>query len=293
MHLITRLNDSNNRAVIAKLQSIKIESLRLGADTNQKTLAPHPGLVSESGLANSEKVATLLKSILVENASLDSLEIVTMILTVQARHWKFVGGYVVNNRWVQMVTPLMRDLAQQVGYAPLGVEEFQCNFYDICASSPQNEDFDSQLLTRIFKAGQARRPDVERTDEQTTRLAELTDGSKVDFFSTNCVSCHQSSNYRSHHLLHDPASSVVAGITPFVERKWVGYSPSSVINFGYDGKLPRIAIRTAFESGAAAKKTNSEIGTPDPGYRPASFEAFWTCVLSSDASSPNKNCFAK
>lgn len=293
IHLITKLNSHQNQAVITKLQSIKAASLVLGADTNQKTLAPHPGLLLESRQSGSPVISRLLKSLLEENIALSDLEIVTLILTVQARQWKFVGGYLDKGTWVRMVTPLMQELAHQSGYLTLGIESLQCNFYDICTSAPQNANFDAQLLTGIFKPGRAKRPVDERSDEQTTRLAELTDGAKVDFFSTNCTSCHQSSNYRNHQLLYDSVSSFVPGITPFVERTFLGYSPSSVINFGYDGKQPRIATRTAFESSLAAQRTNLALGQQSPGYVPNSVEDFWVCLLNSGSPIIDQRCFTK
>lgn len=293
LHLNYRLSADEFKQSIVALQKLRDESRKLYTNTAGQPLAIHPGLAAEIQTLqnqNSGALATVLSQFIKNVPNVSSLELVTMTLSTDSRHWKFVGGYVKDGHWIRFVTRLSRSLYASDLSADLGVEELVCNFYEICHSSPQYSQMSMQLLTRIFRPDFAKRPELERKVSETLILAEAVDSTRNHFFSTNCISCHESSNYRNREqlLLETTSQEQPAGITPYTWGKYVSELPSAVINFGYDGTHPRVSTRTAAESTHVADQINRSLGFANPGYTPKDHSAFWQCLMAS-----NSECFTK
>lgn len=291
LHLNYRLPQSAFETSIQTFKNLRDETTKLGTSTAGQPLAVHPGLAIELSRQKSETLGRIISDYLKHVVKDSYLELVTMTLSTESRHWKFVGGYVESGRWKRFVTGFSRGLYPQIK-SDLGIEELTCNFYDVCHSTPQNTAMSELLLTRIFRPDFAKRPENERKITETLILAESVDSVKVDFFSTNCISCHESSNYRSREklLLSTTAEEHPRGITPYTWGKLVSETASSVINFGYDGTHARVSTRTAAESVHVADRINQSYGLKNPGYTPRDHSAFWQCLMAMDA---NQNCFNK
>lgn len=291
LHLNYKLPNTAYTSSLLFIKKFRDESAKLGVKTASQPLSIHPGLAAELSLQKTESLGELISDYLKNVISGAYFELATMTLNTETRHWKFVGGYVQSEHWTRFVTSFSHGLSSQNGFA-LGVEELTCNFYDVCHSSPQSSSLGEQLLTRIFKPEFAKRPENERKVTETLILAESVDSVKVNFFSTNCISCHESSNYRSRDklLLNTTSQEHPPGITPFTWGKFVSETASSVINFGYDGTHGRISTRTAAESAQVANRINQSQGLTNPGYTPLDSTNFWKCLMSKDAS---QYCFDK
>lgn len=290
IHLIYKLSAEADHEVIETLFKIKNESEGYHAFTDSIPLGIHPGLVAEQ-LQKSPNSKGIIESTIEELFSRtiksDFLELATLIITVEARHWKMVGGLVKGNHWKRFVTDF-NNLQYSTGSQDLGIEELSCNFYDMCKSLPQTDSSNLVLLTKIFRPDSVKPPEIEKQNSETTKLAEFVDSPKTGFFSTNCISCHESSNYRSRTVLYDPDLwQKIKGLTPFTWRGLVSESPASVINFGYDGIQAKISTRTASETVVAADRINRELNFENPGFKPTDIGVFWKCMM---AIGSNANC---
>ena len=210
------------------------------------------------------------------------LQLITFTLNVAVNGWKMVGGFVQNNSWNRFVTSFNQTFYDPTGSDKvlLGVEQIQCNFYDYCYSFPNNENAKGRgVMTDIFKANEDGSPPVLVRTAELELLAEKIDNAKrTHFFNTNCLSCHESSNFRNRKTILSDLESPL-GITPFTTKKYVNSSPANIINFGYEGITPRISTRTASESAEVASRINAALNQKNPGQRPSDLKVLWQCLM--------------
>lgn len=286
LHLLYRLDEAELMTAAQGLLKIK----NLVGGNQQQPLGVHPGLQDDIKSSN-PFLGAQLKSWLIQTLSLSNktplerLEILTLTLGVGTNHWKLIGGAVIENKWRRFITFFSESIVQTSNNTPLsqiGVEEIQCNFYQYCLSSPQDQkgNIDTiRLLSNLFRKDQNGNLMPPQKNELTEKIAlNIDQPQKTNFFNTDCLSCHQSSNYRSKNLIPNDFSTP-KGITPFVVANTLGNKPSSIINFGYEGLNPRVSTRVAAESAEVANRINLKMGWKNSGYNPKSLNDFWNCLM--------------
>lgn len=286
MHLVYNIELQEQDKILQELSNIKA-SLPASVNTTGLPLMIHPGLAAEvyrKETVLAEKIRQFLFSTLTaSNKTPESrLKIITLTINSIVMGWKMVGGYVQDQKWTRFVTPFNQSLYDPTGAEKilLGVEQIQCNFYDYCYSLPNQVDSKGRgVLTSDFKRQADGSPPLPVRNQETEIMAENIDhASRTHFFNTNCLSCHESSNFRSRKNIFTDLG-LPDGITPFTTKKLVNPNSSNIINFGYEGLAPRVSTRTASETVAVADRLNRLRGLQNPGKANLNVTSFWTCLM--------------
>ncbi|MBC7741407.1 MAG: hypothetical protein H7061_04365 [Bdellovibrionaceae bacterium] len=288
LHLIYNILPNEQVEVVNGLAMIKSVSSTLG-DTSGLPLMVHPGLEAEGqSVSGGHKLADQITQFLLTSLSASGqtpslrVQLITMTINTQVMGWKMVGGFVSNQKWTRFVTNFNQLLYDPSGRENilLGVEQIQCNFYDFCFSFPNKVETSQRgLLTTGFKQNADGSPPAPQRNYETEVMAEQIDnGLRTHFFNTNCLSCHESANFRNRNEIWTDLQ-LPAGITPFTIKKLTSTNSSNIINFGYEGLSARVSTRTASESALVASRLNQFLNTTNPGYRPNNLKAFWQCLM--------------
>lgn len=288
IHLLYKLDSEENAFVIEELASIK--DLDLRADSlKESPLMIHPLLLKESKMTSTliaDKVRNLIVRALSWKGQNPStrLQVMTMTLSAEVLLWKMVGGLVVDQHWKRFVTDFNQKFySAENNKLLLGVETIRCNFYEFCGALPQSPYQSVQadnILTPALIENSNGLLIAPLINLETQTQAEIIDNpARTHFFNTNCISCHESSNFRNRNRLLTTHAGPM-GITPFTLKNLLGDRPSTIINFGYEGMSPQVSTRVAAESALVAHRLNQSLNLLNPGKNISDVPAFWNCLMS-------------
>ncbi len=300
LHLLFRLNPQVANTLIDALLSAK-QSAQKNYDlkTSGLTLSIHPILEFEAQSSDKRIVSKIIETaILTTLAQPDvKVDVVTLIVRASINHWKFVGGVVREGRWQRFVTEFSQQFNNGGDPEMLkGMEDLNCTIFSVCLLRPLfmpvQMNPSGVVLSEIFQDKdevKINQTPGHRSNEILMKSEMIDQVSRVHFFNTNCVSCHQSSNLRDRENLHLANETTYwGGLTPFVSKKYLNSFTNNVINFGYFGAIPRISTRTASESLNVAHAINESRGLRSSADKITDLNQFWQCIVSQDES--NK-CF--
>ncbi len=285
MHLVFKLTPSGAKKAMQDLIALKELASVHGIETTGLPLMVHPALRSES-MGETSLMAKATKKTILSLIDEATLEIVTLSVRVTVNHWKFIGGYVKEDRWTRMVTEFSKQFNDGKNPKVLtGLEEIDCDNASVCKLSPTvipavlnpagtvfNEIFQSKPEWQEQQVPGRRSLDV------MIKAEKVDNPHKTNFFNTSCISCHQSSNLRDRTTLHTDLE-LPQGISPFVSKKFLDTKTNNVINFGYFGSIARISSRTAADSAVVANAINEELGLTNPAPAIKDLNKYWQCIV--------------
>lgn len=284
LHLLYRLDDRAALDLAARLARMRDQSAAAGTPTLRLPLIVHPGLTQEMQ-QQTRTLSDFMLETVEQSAQSGELEFITLAVRATVNHWRFVGGTIQNGVWTRFVSNFSQRYYDwdQTGLL-VGVEDITCDQLSVCSLQPLKADSvteEALALNDIFTTAQ-RNEQIPGQRRLETRLkAELIDDARrTNFFSTNCISCHQSTNLRDRTSLLNSQTSNTLGPTPFVPKRYLSDKTSNVINFGYFGTIPRISTRTAAESVVAAERVNQLLGLTYSATQLSDSNTFWACLMS-------------
>lgn len=270
LHLAYIVNENDT---IEGLKRIKKE----GKHTKSQPLKIHPTLVNElkkkSGVT-AQSVRELLFKTILKSGKTQNLKSATMIATTDTTGWKFIGGSVINNKWIPFKLPIFNQRNQFNG-----AQDFTCDISGKCRTSPhfeENLEHQFENLIHLFK-----KPiyvdEVIKSDR--IKAERIDDPHKVDFFNTDCLSCHVSANARDREVLYLDQKRE-NGVTPMTYGYYLEQDFINILNFGYHGAIPRITPRVTNESGLSAARLNKKLKLKNSGHfcKNEIMEKLWQCL---------------
>lgn len=299
LHLVYNLSQDDVAFLIEELKSIKTLTLdSMGVNTNGIPLVIHPGLRKEIRELETRQLGQKVKSAILTTlnrqgkSAFDRLKIVTAIIHKETNHWLMYGGAVVKGNWIIATTESnLNEFNKRSDInLPIGTEEIKCDLYMVCRSQPNLATDDDKIyqtnVQNMIKLNWLFRNNVSANDqkkeyslEEVQKIAEIIDNpNRVHFFNTNCISCHESSNFRNGNKLFFDYEGT-SGATPFTSKVFIEAAPNSVINFGYVGPVARISTRTASEGVKSTTDLNNYLNIKSPVQKPFNPSALWTCLM--------------
>ncbi len=280
LHLVYSVGEINLSEVLNFLQLIKLETEKLSS-TNNVGLTVHPGLLAEA-TNGGQTMQNLIIKLLTDFANRKKLVQMTGTLSTGVKSWKLVGGIVKDSSWKMAVTQYSLDQFSYESTEHVGVESFKCTVFDVCLATPIPNLNNENHLNGIFLPATATRPEIDRKNSDTLLRAEdIENPLKTNFFNTSCISCHVSSAYRNtNDIMNFDTNQYPKTQIPFTIKTNVNASPSSLINFGYEGEKPKISYRTANDSILSADKINKYLNADTSTLKEIkSIAQFWSCVI--------------
>ena len=289
VHILFALDKKQSLEVVKKLKKLQQVSIKIGAPTSRKNLGTHPGLEFEMNNGGHELSSLMLEAIrdITKNAH---LEHITLSVRTLVNNWKFVGGSIIDGVWTRFTTKFSSNFYNWKKSNLLrGVEELKCDELSVCKMSPvpnQSGVTPLTVINEIFYEDQLDQQVSGYRSLLIQRKAEIIDNPiKTNFFNTNCISCHQSSNLRNTEKLLEPSLFRPDGPTPFTRSRYKTDLTNGIINFGYFGTIPRVSSRTAAESVLAAEKANKILNSVYKEKPIKDLSLYWNCLMTKHASS--------
>lgn len=293
LHLLYHLDESQAQLTLTYLDKIKrLTESNYNIKTSGMPLQIHPGLAQEhSRQLNDGPVASAVKEMVKvvlsdKHPAKQKLKILTMTVRESVDQWKLVGGTVIDGKWSPFTTPFNLNFYLKDGAlaAPqvekVGVEVIHCNQNNVCYSLP-NSSPDTQtnrgVLTQAFNRTASEQGQLLTQNEKEVLAEKIDQPLITNFFNTNCISCHESSNMRNKQQLVS-ALQWPSGVTPFTPRDYVTGKLNNLINFGYDGTVARISSRTAAETAGVVDFLNRQRNQNNTGFVPPDLSQFWNCL---------------
>lgn len=289
LHILFALTEKQSLELAEKLKVMKSISSKIGAPTARVNLGTHPGLSLEMKNGKSELGEYMLSTIRLVTAKA-KLEHITLSVRTLVNNWKFVGGSLRNGVWTRFTTKFTANFYDwEKSSLLLGVEELKCDELSICVLAPvpaASQDNSLSVLNEIFSPNERDQQVAGYRSLLTERKAEVVDNPlKTNFFNTNCISCHQSSNLRNRDKLIEVSPFSPSGPTPYTQKRYTNNQTNSVINFGYFGTIARVSSRTAAESVLAAERANKLLNLVFKEEPIGDLSSYWKCLMSK----PNSN----
>jgi hypothetical protein len=287
LHLLYEINEKQLQSMTQLLFDLKDSTYsRYGIETTGLPLMVHPALQRENDLPEKalsvSKIVEKIVSIISSSSQTVNPDVLTLTIHTNIDSWAFVGGLVENNNWKKFTTPFNQQfyLNEMIGVEKIICERTGTGASVECLSTPNKSPASQEnknVLSYLFRP----LPEGEKIDMtllEIYQLAERVDSPlKTNFFNTNCLSCHQSSNHRNREMIYEPSSP--QGITPFTLSQYTSLRKNNIINFGYFGSSPRISTRTAAESAHAAHTLNSNFQLENPSTVIKNQTQFWICLM--------------